>query len=278
MLSLNYLEICGFLASILMGLSLGMVGGGGAILTVPILVYFFSINPLLATSLSLFLVGGTAIVGALLACRQKNVEIKTGFFFAIPSFLGVYLTKSVLIPKIPDILVSFSGFVITKALFLMIIFAILMLLASSAMIFRKKNTQNEGPINTVNSGSSLFHWLKISFQGLFVGGVTGLVGAGGGFLIVPALVNLLRIEMRKAIGTSLSIIAANSLFGFSLALANNLSVDWLQLVTILLFSLIGLFIGARVGQNLSEAKLKLGFGYFILIMGAWILFDQIRNI
>ena len=111
-----------------------------------------------------------------------------------------------------------------------------------------------------------------------VGGVTGLVGAGGGFLIVPALVNIVGLNMRVAIGTSLMIIAANSLFGFSVSLAKGLVVNWNLLFGILGMALIGLFVGSFFSKKVSEKKLKTGFGYFVLIMGALILFDQLKKL
>jgi hypothetical protein len=266
------MEIYGYIAAIFMGLSLGMIGGGGSILTVPILVYLFSVSPLVATSTSLFIVGSTALVGGLLAFRRNEVVIKTGLLFAAPSFVGVFLTKSILVPRIPDQIFSFQGVTLTKALLIMGIFAILMLLASLAMIMRKS-----APV-PVQAASENKNWKPILLQGFLVGTVTGLVGAGGGFLIVPALVNLVGLGMRTAIGTSLMIIAANSLFGFTVAIANGLSVNWIFLGSILSVSLIGLVAGSLFSKRVSEKKLKTGFGYFVLVMGAFILFDQMTKL
>lgn len=266
------MELYGYIAAIFMGLSLGMIGGGGSILTVPILVYLFSVNPMIATSASLFVVGSTALVGGLLAFRRNEVNLKTGLIFALPSFLGVYLIKTLLIPMIPEHVFSFAGFVVTKPLVIMGFFAVLMLLASFSMILKKSGSTGGSSAGNKNK------ILSIAGQGFMVGGVTGLVGAGGGFLIVPALVNIVGLNMRVAIGTSLMIIAANSLFGFSVSLAKGLVVNWNLLLGILSMALIGLFVGSFFSKKVSEKKLKTGFGYFVLIMGALILFDQLKKL
>ena len=263
------MEIYGYIATILMGLSLGMIGGGGSILTVPILVYFFSFNPVAAASNSLFIVGLTAFIGFLISNKNKEVEFKTGLLFAIPSFLGVYITKSIILPMIPDPILSFYGLLISKSLLIMVFFAGLMLLASFSMIFKKKK---QIIVKTLKPSENFFTILK---QGLIVGSVTGLVGAGGGFLIVPALVNLLGLSMRKAIGTSLMIIAANSLFGFLLFLQRGEPVNWYLLVTLLGIALVGLIAGSYYSKKVPEDKLKKGFGFFVLIMGTLIFIDQI---
>ncbi|MGZ3796718.1 MAG: sulfite exporter TauE/SafE family protein, partial [Pseudobdellovibrionaceae bacterium] len=177
------MEIYGYIAAILMGLSLGLIGGGGSILTVPILVYLFSIHPVAATSQSLFVVGATALVGTFLASRRKEVNFKTGLLFAVPSFGGVYLTKSLLLPRIPEELFSWSGFTLTKALFIMSVFAILMLMASLAMILRKAPAGDKPLASSPEAENK--KWSPVLAQGFLVGSVTGLVGAGGGFLIVP---------------------------------------------------------------------------------------------
>lgn len=265
------MEVYGYIAAVFMGLSLGMIGGGGSILTVPILVYLFSVNPVVATSTSLFIVGSVALVGAILCYRRKEVNFKVGIPFAIPSFLGVYIIKAIILPKVPTQIASFGNLHLTKSLLLMGIFAILMLLASYSMIGRKK-------IFDSDDKKSSHGWLSIAIQGFLVGCVTGLVGAGGGFLIVPALVNLVGLHMRKAIGTSLSIIAANSLFGFSVALTKGLEVNWNMLLSVLAVALIGLVTGSFLSEKVSEKKLKKGFGYFVLIMGALILVDQIKKL
>lgn len=259
------MELLGYIAAILMGLSLGLIGGGGSILTVPILVYLFSVHPLIATSYSLFIVGSTALVGSYLAYKKNDVDLKIALRFAVPSFIGVYAMKIVLLPLIPENIVSISNFHLTKNLLVMIVFAVLMVIASIAMI--KGLVKSESHPNN----------LKITIQGFFVGSVTGFVGAGGGFLIVPALVNLLGLNMRSAIGTSLTIISLNSLFGFGLSMHQGLEITWSLLVAILGAALVGLVIGSYYSKKISEKHLKKGFGYFVLIMGTIILIDQIAK-
>lgn len=258
----------GYLFSGLMGLSLGLIGGGGSILTVPILVYFFSIDPLIATSESLFVVGSTALVGGVLAFLNKEVNLVTVIKFALASFIGVLIMKKFILSSIPDVIFQTGNFSFTKSLFVMIIFAVLMLIVSVSMI-KSKNTSKE----SVHSQKD--QTLKLVMQGIFVGNVTGLVGAGGGFLIVPALVNLVGLNMRSAIGSSLLIIAANSLFGFSVAVSSGLEVHWQTLFSIMSISLVGLFVGRIFSKKVPEAHLKTGFGYFVLVMGSLILLDQI---
>lgn len=258
----------GYLSSLLMGLSLGLIGGGGSILTVPILVYFFSVNPVIATSESLFVVGSTALIGGLIAYKNKEVNLLTVIQFAAPSFVGVYLMKKIILPFIPDTVFMIDNFAFTKPLLVMIVFAFLMIVVSYTMMRQKKLQASNIDQNSANK-------LGLILQGFFVGNVTGFVGAGGGFLIVPALVNLIGLNMRSAIGSSLMIIAANSLFGFILSLSAGLAVNWNILLSVLAISIVGLIFGRFFSTKISENKLKKGFGFFVLVMGSIILIDQV---
>ncbi len=271
------MQTYGYIASVFMGLSLGLIGGGGSILTVPILVYLFLVDPMIATSSSLFIVGSTALVGAVLAYRRTDIDVKTGVLFFLPSFVGVFLTKSFLVPMIPETVLTFQNFIFTKPLLIMSLFAILMLMASFAMIRKKKSVQKSEE-KSVAQQQHKEKYIQISAQGLIVGVVTGFVGAGGGFLIVPALVNLVGLNIRKAIGTSLMIIAANSLFGFTISISKGLVVNWNFLVSILSVALVGLITGSFFSKKVPEQKLKTGFGYFVLAMGTFILWDQIKKL
>lgn len=266
------MELVGYFAAIFMGLSLGLIGGGGSILTVPILVYLFKVDPILATAYSLFIVGLTAFVGGLSYLKRGEVDIKTGFTFAVPSFIGVYLTRAFVVPNLPSTILSFDHFVVSKAMLVMMVFAVLMLAASISMIRTKK----EGAKKAEMSSTSRF--LLISVEGLVVGGITGFVGAGGGFLIIPALVILVGVPMKIAVGTSLLIIAAKSLIGFIGDLQHQVQIDWRLLFTISGIAIVGLFIGMMLSKKVSEKLLKKGFGIFVLIMGAFILFDQLHKL
>lgn len=266
------MEILGYIASIFMGLSLGMIGGGGSILSVPILVYLFDTNPVLATAYSLFIVGLTALVGGLSYLKKGEVDLKTGFVFAIPSFIGVYLTRAFVVPQLPDPVFSISTLSVSKPLLIMLVFAILMLAASISMIRNKK--ESVSPKNLSPASKALL----IPLEGLIVGGITGFVGAGGGFLIIPALVVLIGMPMKRAVGTSLFIIAAKSLIGFVGDLQRQAHIEWSLLLTISGIAIGGLFLGMTLSKKVSEKALKKGFGFFVLLMGAFILFDQIKRL
>lgn len=266
------MEILGYIASIFMGLSLGMIGGGGSILTVPILVYLFGTNPITATAYSLFIVGSTALVGGFVYLKKGEVDLKTGFIFAVPSFIGVYLTRAYVVPSLPDPVFQINSFIFSKPLLIMLVFAVLMVAASVSMIKTKK----EATKKAVLSAKSKF--LLIAIEGLVVGGVTGFVGAGGGFLIIPALVILVGMPMKMAVGTSLFIIAAKSLIGFTGDLQQHAQIEWRLLITISIIAVAGLFIGMLLSKKVSEKALKKGFGYFVLLMGTFILIDQIAKL
>jgi len=266
------LPAIGYIASILMGLSLGLIGGGGSILTVPILVYLFAIDPVAATAYSLFIVGLTALVGGISYFKKGDVDLKTGFIFAIPSFIGVYLTRAYVVPNLPDPVFSIFETNISKSLFIMFVFALLMVLASVSMIRSKKIK------NSNTTFSSFQKAVLIGLEGLVVGGVTGLVGAGGGFLIIPALVVLVGLPMKIAVGTSLFIIAAKSLIGFIGDFQQGISIDWTLLFSISAIAIIGLFLGVKFSDRISDKILKRGFGFFVLLVGLIILTDQFRLI
>lgn len=261
------MEIAGYLSSILIGVSLGLIGGGGSILTVPVLVYLFSIDATLATAYSLFVVGTTSAVGSVNYFRKDLVNLKTAIVFGIPSILAVFLTRTYVVPAIPEEVFSLGNFMVTKSILMMVLFAVLMIFASYNMIKRKPGNSEEMP-----TGQD-FNYPKILAQGLFVGTLTGLIGAGGGFLIIPALVNLLKIPMKKAIGTSLVIISVNSLTGFLFSLAK-FTVEWQFLFTITSIAVLGILIGSYFSMKIDGKKLKPAFGWFILVMGIYIIIKE----
>jgi uncharacterized membrane protein YfcA len=217
------MEILGYLAAILIGISLGMIGGGGSILTVPALVYLMGTTPVDATAYSLFIVGATALVGAFQKYRDGLIHIKAAIFFGIPSIIAVFLTRAFVMPAIPEVIGTFAGFTISKDLFIMMVFALLMVIASITMIRGSKNG-TASDVNVIHS----FNLPLIFLEGALVGMLTGFVGAGGGFLIIPALVMLAKLPMKTAIGTSLLIIAAKSLIGFTGDIVH-LKIDWMLL-------------------------------------------------
>ena len=261
------MEIIGYLASLIIGLSLGLIGGGGSILTVPVLVYLFGIDPVLATAYSLFIVGSTSLVGALPKYKNGEINIKTAIIFGIPSILAVYATRAFIVPAIPSTIINLGSWTLTKPLLMMMIFAVLMVFASVSMIHSKDNKkQDQGP--------QVFNYPMILLEGAIVGILTGLVGAGGGFLIIPALVLFSKLPMKHAIGTSLLIIAAKSLVGFTGDLGKQ-TMDWTLLLSVTALAIVGIFIGNALGKKVSAERLKKGFGWFVLIMGIYIIIKEL---
>lgn len=264
------MEILGYIASIFIGISLGMVGSGGSILTVPVLVYLMSVNPLLATTSSLFIVGTTSLVGGIRAYVKKQVDFKAITEFGIPSIFSIFFTRHYLLPSLPDTFFTLSNLIVSKEMFLMILFAILMLAASLTMIRNHENDiKKVEPQHTRQNKV-----LPLMLLGLCIGVVTGLLGAGGGFLIIPTLVLFLKLPMKTAVGTSLLIIAINSLFGFVFSL-KQFEYNWILLISFTALSIAGLFAGSKISEKISGASLKRGFGWFILIMGIYIIAREV---
>ena len=252
----------GFAATILAGATMGLIGGGGSILTVPILVYLLEIPPVLATGYSLFVVGLSALVGSVNYFKLGLVNLKAGTIFAVPAFVGVLLARKFLVPALPVEIFNLGNLVVGRDLIVMGVFATVMILASVSMIRGGSESEQEGELQ--------FNYPLIALEGLIVGAVTGFVGAGGGFLIIPALVVFAKLPMKQAVGTSLMIIAVKSLFGFLGDLGNQ-SIDWGFLALFCLLSIIGIYLGTYLSRFVSSAKLKPGFGWFVLIMGLFIL-------
>lgn len=258
------LELLGYTGAVLMGLSLGLIGGGGSILTVPILVYLFPVDPVTATAYSLFVVGLTSLAGSFTHIRMGNIHWRSAIVFGIPSIISVYLTRAFLVPAIPDPLISSGNFILTKGHALLLLFALIMLAASYSMIRNPKEKNNER-----EKKERHFGWILL--EGSVVGLITGLVGAGGGFLIIPALVLLAGLPMKQAVGTSLVIIAAKSLIGFTGDLSASRLIDWQFLITFSGVAISGIIAGSILSKKISNEKLKPAFGWFVLIMGVYII-------
>ncbi|MEY3538911.1 MAG: hypothetical protein RL188_328 [Bacteroidota bacterium] len=261
--------IIGYVASILIGISLGLIGGGGSILTVPVLVYLFAVDAVTATAYSLFIVGASSLVGAWPKYKQGFVNLKTAIIFGIPSIASVYATRKFLVPAIPSEIGNIAGIEITKSLLMMMLFAVLMVAASFSMIKTKK-----AEAESTEEAEQKFNYPMILLEGTLVGVLTGLVGAGGGFLIIPALVMLSKLPMKQAVGTSLLIIAAKSLIGFTGDLGNR-TMDWTLLLSVTVLAIVGIFIGDKLSKKIDGNKLKKGFGWFVLIMGLYIIAQQL---
>ena len=265
---MEFIEIIGYIASLIIGISLGLIGGGGSILTVPVLVYLFGVDPVMATAYSLFIVGSTSLVGTFSKYRQGLVNMKTALIFGIPSIAAVYATRKFIVPLIPDEVFTVGDFVVTKAILLMILFAVLMVFASVSMICEKKTINGEPEVE------QKFNYPLILVEGAIVGLLTGLVGAGGGFLIIPALVILSKLPMKQAVGTSLLIIAAKSLIGFTGDLGHY-TMDWKLLGIVTVLAITGIFLGNMLSHKIDGDKLKKGFGWFVLVMGIYVIAKEL---
>lgn len=257
------METFGYIGAVFIGLILGLTGGGGSILTVPILVYVMLLNPITATAYSLFIVGTTSVFGAIQNYRKNLVDIKNGFLFAVPSFTAIYLTRRFIVPEIPAIIIE-KPFLLLKSTFLMVFFAIIMIFAALSMLKKKKMNLGEPKVVSMPF---------LIIQTFIIGLVIGLVGAGGGFLIIPSLVLFANLPMKKAIGTSLFIMAMNSLIGF-MGDVQNLDIDWVFLLSFTSLSVVGIFIGIYLNRFVNEAQLKKGFAYFVLVMAMFILYKE----
>jgi len=261
------MEFFAYLVSALIGISLGLIGAGGSILTVPVLVYLFGINPLLATSYSLFIVGSTSLMGALDQYRKGFTSIKTALLFGTSSITTVFLIRKLVIPQLPENLGKIGSFMLTEHILTMVLFALLMIAASIAMIGNSSKNMEPANVQKINLP-------KLLGYGVAVGMTTGFLGAGGGFLLIPTLVLLVGLSMKQAIGTSLLIIALNSLIGFTGDLGH-FKIDWPFLLSITGIAIAGVFVGGALNKKFDGQKLKKGFGWFVLVMGIFIILKEL---
>ena len=264
------MQILGFILAGLVGVSLGLIGGGGSILTVPILVYILGLNPVLATSYSLFIVGSTSVVGAVNNYRSGFMSIKTALLFGLSSILTVFIIRKLVMPEIPEIIFSTEKIQVTQSLATMILFAVLMLLAAISMI-KAKIKSNDIVVTDGNQKPAL---LKLLLYGVSIGLATGFLGAGGGFLLIPVLVLILKMPMKMAVGTSLLIIALNSLIGFTGDIGHFI-IDWKFLITITGIAIVGVFVGGILSKKIDGDRLRKAFGWFILVMGLLIIIREL---
>jgi len=260
-------SIAGYLVSGLIGISLGLIGGGGSIITIPMLVYLFHIAPTIATAYSLFIVGTTSLVGGIRSAMNRMVDFEGAVLFAIPSTVAVFLTRHNLLPHIPDNIIASNSFALTKNIAIMVFFSLIMLIASVRMI-RDKQKESEDDVKVKHN------YFMVILQGVLVGVITGIVGAGGGFLIIPALVLFTGLPMKKAIGTSLLVIAVNSLIGFmgDLSLVKEINFPFMILLSSI--AVVGVFLGAYMSKFVKGTQLRSGFGWFTLTMALYIMIKE----
>lgn len=259
------MDVLGYMAAAFIGISLGLIGGGGSILTVPVLVYLFRISPVVATSYSLFIVGTSSCAGSFNNYKKGFVHLKTALLFGIPSVATVYGIRKMLLPSIPANLFNIGSYTVTYPLVVMVLFAILMIAASLSMIGGNASTRT-----TALPPQSY----KLILLGIAIGTVTGMLGAGGGFLLIPALIFLVGLPMKEAVGTSLFIIAINSLTGFTGDLGHQ-AIDWFFLARFTGIATAGIFIGSALSKKIAGDKLKKGFGWFVLAVGIFIIIKEI---
>ncbi|MGY4384005.1 putative membrane protein YfcA [Pedobacter sp. UYP24] len=262
------MEIAGYAASVLIGMSLGLIGGGGSILTVPILVYFFGIDPILATTYSLFVVGLTSAVGTISHYQKGNVNFKIALVFGIPSLISVFIMRKWVMPAVPHHLLKIGDFELTKSVLLMLVFAVLMLAASISMIRKEKTAPNT---------EHQTNHLKLVLLSIVVGIITGFVGVGGGFLIIPSLVLFAGLPMKKAVGTSLMIMTISSLLGVLGDVSQHAAINYSFLILFSAFAIGGIIAGSYLTKYVNDTKLKPAFGWFVLIMGIFVLVSTLTK-
>ncbi|MFT5876596.1 MAG: putative membrane protein YfcA [Salibacteraceae bacterium] len=266
---MDILFVFSFIGAIFIGISLGLIGGGGSIITVPVLVYLMDVNPVLATAYSLFIVGVASLVGSITYFQKGLVHVKTATIFGAPAIATVYVMRKFIVPAIPETLFEMGEFTLPKDIGIMVVFALAMIAASVSMINGKKQT-------TATDEIQKFNYPLLLLFGILVGSFTGLIGAGGGFLIIPALIALAKLPMKKAVGTSLLIISFNSLIGFLGDLSIR-EIHWTFLLSFTFVAVIGIFAGSWLSNKISGTKLKPAFGWFVLLLGIFILRKSLIN-
>ena len=260
-------QIIGYVLAVFVGMTLGMLGSGGSILSVPILVYVMSIEPTLATAYSLFVIGTTSFVGGIHKAKKKLVDFNKVILFGVPAIITVFITRKMLVPRIPEVIFSTENFTLGKSVLIMVVFAFVMIFASVRMIKPLKER--------ITADREKLNYYKIALLGMFIGLLSGFVGAGGGFLIVPTLLFFAKTPMKMAVGTSLFIVSLQSLIGFSGDIMGHQIIDWKLLIIFTGASIIGIFIGNFISKKVEDDKLKTSFGWFVLAMGIYIIIREL---
>jgi hypothetical protein len=261
-------QIIGYILSIFVGIALGLLGSGGSIISVPILVYIMGVEPVIATAYSLFVVGSTALFGGIQKAKKNTVDFKIVATFGIPSILAVFFTRKLIVPNIPDIIFTTETFTLQKSVLIMILFSIVMIVAATRMI--------KSPIVKINPKDiQKQNYKQLIVQGVLIGCIAGFVGAGGGFLIVPALLFLAKIPMKNAVATSLIIVALQSLIGFIADVRPEQHLNWNLLLTFTSCAIFGILIGNQLSKKIDGSKLKIAFGWFVLVMGVYIILKEL---
>ena len=260
-------HIVGYAGAVLTGLILGLMGGGGALLSIPVLHYLFLIPADVATGYSLFLIGVTATSGAIQNIREKLVDYNALAYYGIPSAVTVYCVRRFLIPNLPDTIIHIYGYTLDKNHTILGLLCIVMFTLAYKMILVEPEIEQEHEVKESEIGKLIMYSVLI---GLFI----GVVGAGGGFLMTPALIYIAHLSIKKAIGTSLLLVAGNSLIGFMGDIHSNQTMDWKFLFIFSSFSIVGVFVGIYLQQFIQAKKLKKMFGWFVLFIAVLMVLKE----
>ncbi len=264
---MSILELAGYLMVFIIGVVMGMIGAGGSILTSSVLIYVFSINPVLSASYTLLNVGIISLVGVVQYFRKDQVDIRTGLMFALPALLVVFIMRRLIMPSIPTCICQFGSFGLTKELMVMVVFALVMILVSWSMILQ--------PVPKGNTRSNNRSGLAMILPGGLAGIITGFTGAGGGFVIVPALIFFTGLDIKKAVGTSLFIISINTASGFIGDYSSGVQYDWSFLLKLISVTVAGMLFSSLLANRISNTKLRRVFGITILAIGCWIVIKEL---
>lgn len=261
------MEIFGYVALIGIGLVLGLLGSGGSMLSIPVLVYLFSMDVVAASSYSLFIVGITSIMGVWLKQKNQMVDIPSGMLFGGTSVVAIFVVRHWILPNVPEVILV-NTFQITKRMLILTVFAALVMISAVVGIVKGQATENQ-------SGSQRKGYLLPI--GFVTGLVVGFVGAGGGFLILPALLVFGRLPFRAAVGTTLLVIVLNSLTGFA-GDALSYSLDWQFLTIVTSLAMGGMLLGNFTHRRIPVYHLRLSFSWLMLTLGVWILTHELFDI
>lgn len=260
-------QIFGYFGALLVGVVLGLMGSGGSLMAIPIFTYLFHISPVTTTAYSLFVVGTSASIGALRNWNKGLIDFRIAIVFAIPAFIAVFIVRKYLLPIIPLELFTIFDLVVTKDMAVMVFLAIIMLFSAISMIWKRKLPK--GGHHSIG-----FNYKLIVLQGISIGLITGAVGIGGGFLIIPTLVLLVKLPMKKAVATSLFIIAIKSLIGFMGDLGH-MEINWQFLLGFTMVSTLGIFVGMYLSSFIKGEKLKKSFGWVVMVLAIGIFYKEI---
>ena len=263
---MSIIAILGYIGAILTGLVLGLLGGGGAAVSIPILVYAFHVPSSTATGYSLLIVGFTALLGTIQNVRMGLVKYRALIRCGLPALVSIYVMRRFLIHSIPATFFTLGGFKLTKDGFILLLLAFFMAMVARNMIYAAKPDKKEAKQTP---------YISILIQSIFIGLFTGMVGAGGGFLLIPLLLASEPMEFRNATATSLMLVTLNSFIGFVGDMQSNNVIDWPFLLSFLGCSIAGVIIGIQVAHRIDNKKLRLVFGYAMMGIAIFIIVKEL---